>query len=193
MNASTTRSLWFPVALAAAALAWRVAKLKFGVADVIPNFAPWMALAFAGSIVMPRTLPWWLWPALLIGCDVAISTGSISDMWLVYACYGIAAVIGSNLRGRAGVMQTLLGTALGSVAFYVVTNTQSWFVDPSYAKTLAGWFQCQTVGDLVHQPQSWVFLVRALLSDLAFAALLVAAYNTEASVRQVPTMRLAAA
>ena len=193
MNASTTRSLWFPVALAAAALAWRVAKLKFGVADVIPNFAPWMALAFAGSIVMPRTLPWWLWPALLIGCDVAISTGSISDMWLVYACYGIAAVIGSSLRGRAGVMQTLLGTAIGSVAFYVLTNTQAWFVDPAYAKTLAGWFQCQTVGDLVHQPQSWMFLVRALLSDMALAALLVAAYNTEASVRQVPAMRLAAA
>lgn len=194
MNTSPApRSLWLPVGLAAAALLWRIAKLKFGIADVIPNFAPWMALAFAGSIVMPRTMAWWMWPALLIGCDIAIGTGAIQSMWLVYACYGIAALIGSSLRGRVGILQTLFGTALGSVFFYVATNTQAWFVDPAYAKTFSGWLQCQTVGDLVHQPQSWVFLVKTLLSDLAFATLLIAAYNTEASVRQAPAMRLAAA
>jgi hypothetical protein len=192
-TASTRQSLWLPVALAVAALGWRVVKLKFGLSDVIPNFAPWMALAFAGSIVMPRTLPWWLWPALLLGCDLAVGTGQIQYMWLVYACYGAAAIIGSQMRGKAGVMKTLLGTAIGSIAFYVITNTQAWYHSPSYAQTLAGWLQAQTVGDLVHLPQSWIFLVRSLLSDVGFAALLVLAYNSEASVRRLPTMRLAAA
>ncbi len=190
---SNHRSLWLPVALAVAALGWRVVKLKFGLSDLIPNFAPWMALAFAGSIVMPRTLAWWLWPALLLSCDLAVGTGQIQYMWLVYACYGVAAIIGSQLRGKAGVMKTLLGTAIGSIAFYVITNTQAWYHSPAYVQTLAGWWQAQTVGDLVHLPQSWIFLVRSLLSDVGFAALLVIAYNSEASMRRLPSMRLAAA
>jgi hypothetical protein len=183
-TASAPRSLWLPVALAVAALAWRVAKLKFGMADVIPNFAPWMALAFAGSIVMPRSLPWWLWPSLLIGCDLAIGTGQIQFMWLVYACYGMAAIVGSHLRGNVGFLKTLLGTAVGSVAFYLITNTQAWFHSPAYAQSLAGWWQAQTVGDLVHQPQAWVFLVRSLVSDLGFASMLVIACMSESAFRR---------
>jgi len=191
MNSPTTpRSLWLPVGLIVAALAWRTAKLKFGMADVLPTFAPWMALAFAGSIVMPRTLPWWLWPTLLIGCDLAIGTGQIESMWLVYVCYAAAALIGGALRGKLGALHTLAGTAIGSVVFYVVTNTQAWFMDPAYAKTLSGWLQAQTVGDMIHQPQSWVFLVRGLLSDLGFAALLVVAYKMETRFRSPPAMRL---
>ncbi len=186
---STPRSLWLPVALTVAALGWRVAKLKFGITDVIPNFSPWMALAFAGTVVMPRTLPWWLWPALLLGCDLAVGTGQIQSMWLVYACYAAAALVGSQWRGKAGVMQTLLGTVLGSVAFHVVTNTQAWFHSPVYAQTLAGWWQAQSVGDLVHLPQSWVFLVRSLVSDVGFAALLVVAYLSESAFRRSPQIQ----
>jgi hypothetical protein len=194
MNSPTTpRTLWLPIGLVIAALAWRVAKLKFGVADVLPTFAPWMALAFAGSIVMPRTLPWWLWPTLLIGCDLAIGTGQIQFMWVVYICYAAAALVGGALRGKVGGLQTLAGTALGSVAFYLATNTQAWFMDPAYAKTVSGWLQAQTVGDLIHQPQSWVFLVRGLLSDLGFAALLVVAYKMETRFRSLPAMRLGTA
>ena len=187
MNTSAApRSLWLPVALIIAALAWRVAKLKFGITDVIPNFAPWMALAFAGSIVMPRALPWWSWTVLLVGCDLVIGTGQIQYMWLVYACYGAAAFIGGRLRGQVGFLKTILGTAIASIAFHVITNTQAWYYSPAYAHTLAGWWQAQTVGDLIHLPQSWVFLVRSLLSDVGFATLLVIAYMSEAAFRGEP-------
>ena len=192
MNSSSApRSLWLPVALVVAALAWRVAKLKFGIADVIPNFAPWMALAFAGSMVMPRKLPWWSWPALLIGCDLVIGTGQIQYMWLVYACYGAAALIGSQLRGNVGFFKTVLGTVVASLAFWVITNTQAWFNSPAYAQTLAGWWQAQTVGDLIHLPQAWIFLVRSLLSDVGFATLLVVAYVSEAAFRREPQVQSA--
>lgn len=194
MNSSPApRSLWLPVALVVAALAWRVAKLKFGVADVIPNFAPWMALAFAGSMVMPRTLPWWAWPTMLIGCDLIIGTGQIQYMWLVYACYGVGAIIGSLMRGQVGFLKTLFGTAVASIAFYVITNTQAWLFSPAYAQTLAGWWQAQTVGDLIHFPQSWVFLVRSLISDLGFATMLIIAYTSEAAFRRPPQMTAARA
>jgi len=185
---SPSRPLWLPVLLVAAALAWRVAKLKFGVADAFPNFGPWMALAFAGSLVMPRTLAWWLWPALLVGCDVVIGTGQIGEMWLVYACYGLAALVGGWLRERSSVLMTLGGTTLSSLGFYVVTSTQAWFMSPVYAKSVAGWVQALTLGDPAYQPQAWVFGMNALLSDVGFALLLVVAYNSEALVRKLGTL-----
>ena len=182
---SSSRPLWLPVLLVAAALAYRVAKLKFGVADVIPNFGPWMALAFAGSMVMPRALAWWLWPALFVACDLVIGTGQMSEMWMVYACYGVAALAGGWLRQRSSVLLTLGGTALSSLLFYAVTSTQAWFLSPVYAKTVTGWMQALTTGDLAYQPQAWVFGLNALASDLGFALLLVVAYNSEALVRRL--------
>ncbi len=186
---SSSRPLWLPVLLVAAALGWRVAKLKFGVPDFIPNFGPWMALAFAGSLVMPRSLPWWVWPALFVGCDLAVGTGQIGEMWLVYACYGLAAIIGGWLRKRPSVMRALGGTAMCSAAFYVVTNTQAWAMSPEYAKTFAGWVQALTTGDPAW-PATWIFGLNSLFSDLAFAFLLVLAYNGEAVVRKLRSLPL---
>src|SRR3569623_207002 len=96
--AGSSRTLWLPLLLAAAALLCRVARLKFGMADVIPNFGPWKALAFAGTQLAPRALAWRVWPAVLVGCDALIGTGAMAEMWVVYACYGIAALAGSRLR-----------------------------------------------------------------------------------------------
>ena len=185
---SSSRLPLLPVVLVAVALAYRVAKLKFGMADVLPNFSPWMALAFAGSMVMPRALAWWVWPALFIICDLAINTGAMGEMWLVYACYGLAALAGGWLRERSSVLMTLGGTALSSLGFYVVTSTQAWFMSPVYAKSVAGWVQALTTGDPAYQPQAWVFGMNALLSDVGFALLLVVAYNSEALVRKLGTL-----
>ena len=35
---------------------------------------------------------------------------------------------------------------LGSIAFYVITNTGDWLLEPLYAKTFAGWVQALTTG-----------------------------------------------
>ena len=182
-----SRPLWLPVLLVAAALAYRVAKLKFGMSDVIPNFGPWMALAFAGSMLMPRALAWWVWPVLFVCCDLIIGTGQIAEVWTVYACYAVAALAGGRLRNRSSVLLTLGGTALGSFMFYIVTSTQAWFVSPFYAKTLAGWSLALTVGNPAYPP-AWIFGMNALVSDLGFALLLVVAYNGEALVRRLGTL-----
>jgi hypothetical protein len=168
-----------------AALAWRVAKLHFGVTDVLPNFAPFMALAFAGSILMPRQLAWWVWPVVLLATDVAMQSAHIAEMSLVYVCYAVAALLGGLLRGRVGGFQAVLGTAVCSLGFYLITSTQAWAVSAVYTKTLSGWLQAVTVGDPAYQPQAWMFLVKALLSDVGFAVLLLAVYNREASARRV--------
>ncbi len=183
-SAGSSRNIWLPVLLAAAALLYRVVKLKFGMASNLPNFSPWMALAFAGTLLAPRAVAWWVWPALLMGCDVLISTGEMAEMWLVYACYGIAALAGGWLRKNSSLLLAFGGTAASSLVFYVVTNTQAWFMSPEYARSLSGWIQALTVGNPAW-PQTWIFGLSSLASDLAFTLLLVIAYNGEALARRV--------
>lgn len=185
--AGSSRILWLPVLLAAAALLCRVARLKFGMADVIPNFGPWMALAFAGTLLAPRALAWWVWPAVLVGCDALIGTGAMAEMWVVYACYGIAALAGSRLRKNSSMLLAFGGTAASSLMFYVLTNTQAWFMSPVYAKNLSGWIQALTVGTPAW-PQTWVFGLNSLAGDLAFTLLLVIAYNSEALARRLAVL-----
>lgn len=175
----------FPVALAFIALAWRVAKLGFGVEDPFPNFSPWLALAFAGALVMPTAIAWWVWPVLLVVTDLLLATGEIGGMWTVYACYAIAGLAGSLLRGRLGGMGVVGGTVLWAALFYMITSTQAWWVNPVFTKSAAGWVQALTVGDPAWQPQAWVFGLRSMLSEGLFAFILVFAYNSEASWRRL--------
>jgi hypothetical protein len=63
------------------------------------------------------------------------------------------------------------------VLFHLVSNTVSFFIDPGYAKTLAGWWQCQTVGLPHFSPPTWVFTARQLVGDLAFTGLFFAAFR----------------
>ena len=182
---SSPRSLWLPFVLAVLTLAYRVTKLKFGMPDQFANFSPWMALAFTGSLVMPRAVAWWVWPVLLVGCDLAIGTGQMDSMWLVYACYAAAALVGGWLRNRSSLLLALGGTVACSLFFYLVTSTQAWLINPAYAKNVAGWIQALTVGDPAYQPQAWVFGMNALIGDTAFALLLIVAYNSEALVRKI--------
>jgi hypothetical protein len=189
---SDSRSLLFPIALAVIALAWRVAKLKLGMNDALPNFSPWLALAFAGAAVMPKQAPWFMWPALLLGVDLACHPQDIAEVWLVYVCLGASALWGSSLRGKASVVSVLGGTIACSVAFYLITSTQAFLMSPSYVKSFTGWLQAITLGDPNWQPQAWVFFVRSLLSDIGFSSLLVLAYNSEARARDLMPMPVAA-
>ena len=67
-------------------------------------------------------------------------------------------------------------TPLATLGYYVVSNTVAWAssVPPhAYAKTLAGWWQSQTVGLPGFVP-SYLFLRNALVGDLLFTLAFVA-------------------
>jgi hypothetical protein len=185
------RTLWLPLSIAVAALVWRIAKLKFGAVDFIPNFAPWMALSFAGGALMQRSIPGWIWAVALILCDtLCIGISAFQDMGSVFVCYLAAGVAATFLQKQRSIMTVLGGTVACSALFYLVTNTQAWWMSAAYSKTAAGWLQALTVGDPRYQPQTWVFGVNSLVSDLAFAVLLVVAYNSEALLRKVQGLTL---
>jgi hypothetical protein len=192
--------LWVPLLFVLLALGLRWMKLNSDGMSLLPNFSPWMALAFTGTLVFPRkTFPWWSWPVMFIAVDFLAMGGSFwtmvtqyPDAALPYALYGAAALLASQWRGKIGVAQSLIGVVGCSLAFYGLTNALAWWISPGYVKDLSGLVQSLTTG-LPGLPPTWMFFRNSLLSDLGFSALLLAAYNAEAKVRDVPMLRWATA
>lgn len=192
--------LWVPLLLVLLALGLKWMKLNSDGMSLLPNFSPWMALAFTGTLVFPRgTIPWWAWPLMLVGIDFAAMGGQFlamgaghPEVYLMYVLYGVAAWAAHQMRGQVGILQTLLGATACSLVFYVVTNVLSWWTMPEYSKSLEGLVQALTTG-LPGFPPTWVFLRNSLLSDLGFSALLLIAFNAEAKARSAPTLRWATA
>lgn len=185
-------ALLLPLLLVLVAAGYRYAKMK-GLVNVpaLENFGPWMALAFTGTLVFPRSVPFLLTPLLLLAVSVAAAGSEAIFQWEavgVYATFAGAAWLASRWRGQLGMLGGLLGVAGCSIAFYVITNTISWASYP-YAKDFAGWLQALTTGEQGHAP-TWWFLRSSLLSDLGFSVLLLAAQSTEARMRQRKTLPL---
>jgi hypothetical protein len=71
-----------------------------------------------------------------------------------------------------------MGSLLCSLIFYVASNTFSWAYDiaiqmpNSYAPTLAGWWQANTVGIPGYSP-TWLFLRNGILGDFFFGFVLL--------------------
>ena len=77
--------------------------------------------------------------------------------------------IGTLLRQRSWFL--LIGGSLGAaLAFYLVTNTGTWALSGQYAKTWAGWIQCQTTGLPGYAP-AWMFLKGQLAASVLFTPL----------------------
>lgn len=200
-RSSSARFLWVPFVLVLAALVLRCMKLASPGMNLLPNFSPWMALAFTGTLIFSRrSLPWWSWPLMLLGVDLAFmgsklwswQGGGGLEIFATYGLYAFAALVASRLRGRASIGQSLLGVAACSILFYILTNTLSWWVMPEYSKSVAGLVQALTTG-VPGFPPTWTFLRSSLLSDLGFSMLLLAAFNAEAHLRSAPRIRWAAA
>lgn len=190
-KSASSSSIWLPVLLLACGLAFRAVKLRMGADDPLGNFAPWMALAFTGAIVFPRSLAWWVWPVALVAVDLAVqgttALAYLSQIWIVYVCFAVAAIWGGSLRQRVGVMGTLAGVAGCSVGFYLITNTQAWLVSAAYEKTFSGWLQALTTG-VPGYPPTLLFLRNSLVSDVVFSLALLLAYNAEAIMRRFETI-----
>ncbi|WP_338089890.1 DUF6580 family putative transport protein [Phragmitibacter flavus] len=196
-SSSTASSIWLPLCLMLAALLLRVLSHNGILPPTLGNFSPLVAFAFAGAIVFPRNLPWWSWAILLLAIDWIVF-GSV--MWqhangrfevlALYVCYALAAWAGSRLRGKVGIIDTLLGTLACSGLFYLVTNTLSWWVDPGYIqKSGATWVQALTTG-LPGYPSTLSFFRNSLIADMTGALVLVSVYNAEAIVRNLQRLPL---
>ncbi len=191
-SANYSRSFaWLPLVLMLAALILRVLRQHDILANT-PNLSPLMAFAFTGAVVFPRKLPWWSWALLLMGFDLmtlGVSSFSIGAV-VIYACFALAAWWGAQLRGKAGILDTLVRSLVCSVGFYLVTNTACWLIEPYYAKNIGGLVQALTVGMPGPYPTTLVFFRNSLIADMIGSFLLLMVYNAESFVRNLRAMPL---
>lgn len=148
----------------------------------LANFSPLAALALCSGAFFPRK-----WALV-----VPLATQILSDIGLhwvgkphsfdvgysivLIVAYALVVVIGWAARKRYSTFKLLGASIVGTLLFYLVTNTFSFWHDPGYAKTLSGWLQCMTVG-LPGFPPTYVFLYKSLFGNLLFTSLMVLAFH----------------
>ena len=121
----------------------------------LANVSPVMAIAFCGAVYFRRG---WMWAVPFVA--LALSDVYINHFYAEaygyrlsllgnvarFACFAAALLLGAWAAARKSWFRLLAGSLLGALLFYLVTNSQSWWADPFYPKTLAGWWQALTVG-----------------------------------------------
>jgi hypothetical protein len=143
------------------------------------NFAPVSAVALCGAVYLPRRIAAALPLAMLLISDLVLNLFCYHqplftfDIVPRYLALGLISILGFALRGRSNLLRLLGASVVGSILFYVISNTGSWIWDPGYAKTGAGLIQAMTTG-LPGYPPTWWFYRYTLLSDVFFTLLFVA-------------------
>ena len=144
------------------------------------NFSAAHALLFCAAFWLPGWIGWVLPLATIIVTDVLLNLFHYSMPvmvpelvvnWMILALF---VVLAKWLARRRSYGRVFLGTLLGALLFYLVSNTVSWLVNPAYAKTIAGWVQALTVG-LPGLPPTWMFGLNSLLGTGLFTGLFAGA------------------
>ena len=162
----------------------------------LANLSPLMAIAFCGAVYF-RHRRLWLIPFLALSLSDLYVDGfyareygyhwSAAGFLARTACFVAALGLGAWVARRKSWLWLLHGSLLGALLFYLVTNTQSWFGDAYYAKTLAGWWQALTTGHPEYPP-TWYFFRNTVFSDLLFTGLFAGAMEWAARRRGEPSL-----
>jgi hypothetical protein len=179
------RTHWLPILLVmVAAAVTRTPEL------MPPNFSAMIALAFCAGAFFPGRLGWGLPLLTLLVTDVLLnrfvygvslfSPGTLAFLAGNYAVYLLVIALGRKVSHRASFLGLLGGGLLGAIAFYFLTNTISWLLNPAYVKTLAGWLQSLTTG-VPGYPPTWTFFLNTLASTGLFTGLFSAVMKFSAA------------
>ncbi len=164
------------------------------------NFSAAYALLFCAAFWLSGWLGWVLPMATIIVTDVLfillyyLKPATTLEIWLGYRftdvpeitevglielisnwmILALFVVLAKWLARRRSYGRVFLGTLLGALLFYLVSNTVSWLTVPGYAKTIAGWVQALTVGLPGFAP-TWWFGLKSLFSTGLFTGLFAGA------------------
>jgi hypothetical protein len=169
------------VLLLVSVILFRIAPAMGGpeIQNTMAGWSPLMALALCGAAFFPRK---WSVAAGLGAVVVPYFVINLAlgyPLWHAYLPTLIVLVlavsaIGAAVGKKASVAVFAGASLLSTVLFHLVTNTVSFFMEPAYAPTLAGWVQCQTVG-LPGLAPTWMFSLKQLAGDLLFTTAFVLA------------------
>ncbi|MBC8244667.1 MAG: hypothetical protein H8E20_09760 [Verrucomicrobia bacterium] len=151
------------------------------------NFSAAHALLFCAAFWLPGWMGWVLPLATIIVTDILLNLfhynmpvldPRLVTNWMILALF---VVLAKWLAKRRSYGRVFLGTLVGALLFYLVSNTVSWMVNPVYAKTIAGWVQALTVG-LPGFPPTWLFGLKSLLGTGLFTGLFAGAMKWSEAV-----------
>ena len=155
------------------------------------NFSAAHALLFCAAFWLPGWMGWVLPLATIIVTDILLNLFHYSMPvmvpelvvnWMILALF---VVLAKWLARRRSYGRVFLGTLIGALLFYLVSNTVSWMVNPAYAKTIAGWVQALTVG-LPGFPPTWLFGLKSLLGTGLFTGLFAGAIKWSEAIDDAP-------
>ena len=160
------------------------------------NIAPLAAIVLCGAVYLPKRMAIVLPLAMLAISDVILNVflyhWPLTSPHILsrYVAYAIVLALGFALRGRARWPELIGASIVGSLIFYVVTNTGSWIAEPLYAKTFAGWIQALSTGTPGHPP-TWWFYRQTFIGDIVFTVLFVGCmkWQSHREAARVPARR----
>lgn len=164
-------------------VAFAAASVLVRLAPHAPNFAPIGALAFFAGARLPKRWGWTLPILAMLISDYVIGFYNPILMASVYGSFLLSVFIGLHIRKKGGAGTIVLGSFLGSVVFFLVTNFAVWAFSDWYPDTVSGlvmsyaaglpFFRNTVIGDLFYAGVffgSYALLIRARKS-LAFFSL----------------------
>jgi len=145
------------------------------------NFSAAYAIAFCAGVYLGGAMAWWLPLGVLLVTDVLLNVFYYHvppvNSYVAVKTLGFVAIIaiGRWFKPQMNWLKLVGGGLIAAVLFYLISNTASWFYDPAYAKTIAGWIQALSVGRPDFHPTTFEFFRNTLLSGGIFTGLFVAA------------------
>lgn len=172
--------LLLPTLIVAIAIALRVLKGKFLFLEPLANFSPFLVLPLLGAALFPKKVALWLPMFALLLCDILVRGATFwQPLPLTLCFYSFAFTMlayGKRVKSSRSTYFYLGSVWVGTVLYFLLSNTAAFFISPVYAKTAAGWLQCLTTGTPGYPP-TWWFLVKSLMGNTLFTLLVTSLYR----------------
>jgi len=133
------------------------------------NFAPIGAIALFGALYLPKKWALILPIMAMFVSDIFIGFYSWQIMLCVYTSFALMGLIGLWVRKNKQFSTVLGGTLLGSILFFLITNTAVWAFGTMYTHNIPGLMQSY----LMAIP----FFKNSLLGDLFYVGLMVGGFE----------------
>lgn len=138
------------------------------------NFTPVLALFFISGAFLKGFWSW-LGPItavfisdLLLNPFYGANLFETFTLVTIIAYVGIFA-LGKSIRKSPRVLPLFVGAISSALLFHGITCGFAWLINPAYAKTVAGFWQAQFLGEPGYAP-AYLFLRNSLVSTLLFSA-----------------------
>lgn len=145
----------------------------------LANFMPLMAIAFVSSAFIRNKWAWILPFLSLIFSDFILSfrpgESAGLNFWSFFAAifYIFASFLGKKFIAQRSWSHLIFGSFLCTLTFFLASNTFAFLANPAYQKTIMGWLQSLTIGQ-VGYPPTLLFFRNSLIGDMAFMLIFLA-------------------